>query len=304
MKASPFSCPKTGAILYHGKGDVLMTEHGEVEYPVIEGVPLLIENHVEHMTEIELIKKTGKGDWYDKSQQEYASKGPYRHHLARRKKIVQEKVSQFLGQYKENNNELSFLDFGCGDGVTSAWIKEQLDLSRSKLFLTDYNMTRLLRAKGFLGDHPSLNYFMSDTVKCPLAEASMDFIFSNHVIEHVPNDLAYLKRAHRLLKEDGMLLLGCPNEGVFFWMLAYALSPSSIRTSDHLHFYNEKSLSDLADSAGFRLLESKNLGYGFPHWRIDGMLRQFKWMDDMFHHVGQVFFRGQGSALYLTLMKK
>ena len=46
-----------------------------------------------------------------------------------------------------------------------------------------------------------------ETGRCPLASASADIVFSIQVLEHVESPASYLREAHRLLRDDGDLLL-------------------------------------------------------------------------------------------------
>ncbi len=68
----------------------------------------------------------------------------------------------------------------------------------------------------------------------------------------MPDDFAVFSSAFRVLKRGGgLLILGCPNEGAFCWRMAYALSSSSLKNTDHIHFYKVEGLINLGKKAGF-----------------------------------------------------
>jgi len=61
----------------------------------------------------------------------------------------------------------------------------------------------------------------------PFADESFDFVFSNEVIEHVADDAAYAAEMVRVVRENGRILLFCPNRWYpveqhgIYWRSAY-----------------------------------------------------------------------------------
>ena len=49
-----------------------------------------------------------------------------------------------------------------------------------------------------------------DLQKLPFADATYDFIFASHVLEHVPDDLKAIREIRRILKPGGMAILPVP----------------------------------------------------------------------------------------------
>jgi len=299
-----FVCPESRRPLAR-MGDAYVTEDGSHRYPVVEGIPVLVRNPEGHLESIRRLTTSRRGGWFTEEQLDRYERGPYRHHLARRRRVVETAVRRFVreaGGEGKGDLPLRVLDLGCGDGGSSRWLAEALP-RHAKLLLTDYNIERLIRAREVLGSREASTFFLSDIVECPLADESCDLVFSNHVIEHVPDDERVFEAARRTLRPGGAFLLGCPNEGVFWWMLAYALSPRSIRHSDHIHFYNSDVLVEMGRRAGLLHQRTEVLGYGVPHWGWDERLRQYKRIDDLFHWVGSRLVKNQGSSLYLTFAK-
>jgi SAM-dependent methyltransferase len=185
---------------------------------------------------------------------------------------------------------------GCGDGSNLKWLAKYFDT----MLASDYNLVRLLRASRL---DLCTEVFMADITDYPAANDSLDVIFFNHVLEHIPDDKAALREAFRILKPGGLLVLGVPNEGAFFWQLAYWLQPESKRLSDHVHCYTSATLGRKCREAGFAVQEIRPIGWGVPHWGWDERLRGRKWVDDLFETLGKVFLRSQATSLYLILSK-
>src|ERR1019366_9596147 len=92
--------------------------------------------------------------------------------------------------------------------------------------------------------------FMADICNYPADDDSFDVIYFNHVLEHIPDDVAALREVGRILKPGGLLILGVPNEGAAFWQLAYRLQPNIRATTDHQHFYTADSVAAQCRAAG------------------------------------------------------
>jgi len=297
-----FICPSSGQRLFQ-VGDKLQTSSGTV-YPIIDDIPVLIPEYKKHLERIEQLKNSPKSSWYSQNQVDYYDHGPYRHHLNRRKRVVQSWVKECCSELLGSKEalDLAVLDHGCGDGASSRWLDSSLP-PESSFLLTDYNFDRIIRARNLLG-REGKTYFLSDVTRCPLEAGFLDLVFSNHVIEHICDDQSLLNEIYRILKPGGYLILGCPNEGVFFWILAYALSPCSLRNSDHIHFYNNQILIDKCKRAKLTHKKTVYLGYGVPHWSIDKLIRRFRAVDELFHIIGKAFFPRQSSSLYLLFRKE
>lgn len=98
--------------------------------------------------------------------------------------------------------ESPILDIGCGDGIFAKILFNQaIDLG------VDPNKKELQRAQ--------LTNKYSELIECygdkiPKPDNSFKTIFSNSVMEHIPEILPVLKEANRLLDKDGRLYLTLP----------------------------------------------------------------------------------------------
>ena len=256
-----------------------------------EGISLLVHDYKRIQSHIDHAKIEGKKEWYEASQEDIWT-GPYRHHLLKRKQYVE----SVLAHYGTEQTIHTLLDLGCGDGANFSWLKPHT----KNLYGSDYNITRLLRAQR---RNIAQEVVLADVTDYGAKDEAFDVIFFNHVLEHIPEDERALHEVFRILKKGGICILGVPNEGAFWWQLAYKMQPESLRTTDHVHFYTIKNLSEKIKKTGFIIHEIKSLGWGIPHWTLDSMCRGYKVIDDLFELFGKTFLPGQASSLYFVIGK-
>lgn len=259
---------------------------------VMDGIPLLHRNPDTVLRKIEEAKASAQGDWYEAPHVD-ASQGPYRHHLRKRYAYVEKVLSNYAAR---RGGGLTGLDLGCGDGTNLALLSRSV----KRLYGCDFNLDRLHRAKA---KNIAKLVFLTDIADIAVLDDALDVVFFNHVLEHIEDDVAALAEVRRIVRPGGLVVLGVPNEGAFFWQLAYALQPKTRRTTDHVQFYTEKTLAQKCRAAGFRIEDVKRLGWGLPHWRLDAMVRGAKILDDLFEIVGRRLVPGQASSLYFVLAK-
>jgi ubiquinone/menaquinone biosynthesis C-methylase UbiE len=230
-----------------------------------------------------------RSKWYS-DPQERAWQGPYRHHLAKRRRFLD---GVLRAQARERH--VKGIDLGCGDGSNVEWLGQYAE----ELWMCDYNALRLQRAARHSED--TTVPFVADLTDFPAVDGAFDLVFCNHVLEHVDDDEAALREARRITAPGGLFILGVPNEGVAFWQLAYRLQPKSRRTTDHVHFYTAEDLAARCRRAGFVVEHIEHIGWGVPHWTLDAVLRNFKVFDDAFERLGRRLAPKQASSLYLLL---
>lgn len=259
---------------------------------VTNQIPLLVRDSASVERMIGEAKKAGRENWYEESQF-IQWQGPYRHHLKKRQKYVESVLNSYPNQL---HRPLIGLDLGCGDGGNIKWLSKYV----STLYACDYNLVRLIRASSVPG---TKKVFMAEATDFPAIDNSFDVVFFNHVLEHIRMDEKALSEVYRILKPGGMLVLGVPNEGAFFWRLAYKLQPSILASTDHIHFYTARSISEKCLRAGFTIQFVEHIGWGVPHWQLDSILRKNKWVDDLLEKAGRTFFQSQATSLYLVMYK-
>lgn len=254
------------------------------------GIPILVTDPEKHEKEMQAAQVVNP-DWYLTEQPPEAA-SPWRHHLKKRRLYVEGVLQDFFLQ-RQWKKAPKILDLGCGDGTNLIWLADYGD----RVYGSDYNLTRLTRAHHRSADHC---FFLADILNYPVCDNAFDVVYFNHVLEHIPDDEAALRQVRRILKPDGLLILGTPNEGAWWWQLAYQRAPDVFATTDHVHFYTGKTLAAKVKKAGFEVQKVHHMGWGPPSWRLDGLWRQHKWVDDWFERVGKIVIPKQASSLYIT----
>jgi SAM-dependent methyltransferase len=228
--------------------------------------------------------------WYVEEQPpEEAS--PWRHHIKKRRQYVERVLHRELTA-RGTAKAAALLDLGCGDGNHPKWLGRHAQV----LYGSDYNALRLARARSLV---PEARLFLGDILDYPAEDGAFDVIFFNHVIEHIPDDVRALSEIRRILAPGGLLILGTPNEGAWWWQLAYRRTPHLRATTDHVHFYTAETISAKMQDAGLRITEVHHMGWGPPDWELDGRWRRHKLVDDVFEWIGKLLLRRQASSLYI-----
>lgn len=293
MPKEAFRCLACGATDWLDDKERLACRSCGAEYRKIDGIPILVRDWAEHAREIDEARAVNPG-WYE-AEQPAEAVSPWRHHIKKRRLYVTgvlERHCRRLGVPRVGR----LLDMGCGDGNNLAWLGRFAE----QTYGSDYNIVRLTRARHRL---PEASLFLADILDYPCADDHFDVIFFNHVIEHITDDVSALRSVHRVLKPGGLLVLGTPNEGAWWWQLAYKRAPDFREATDHVHFYTAKTIGARMRTAGLTVSEEKHMGWGPPDWRLDGRIRQYKLVDDLFEIFGRVFIPRQASSLYMIATK-
>jgi SAM-dependent methyltransferase len=169
---------------------------------------------------------------------------------------------------------LRLLDAGCGDGNNIAALRTILAERGYDAIVvgSDYNELRLARASARTQALP----LKSDLLQLPFPDRAFDLVLCNHVIEHIPADVDAMRELARVLDNDGLLLLGVPNEGCALARLRNnVLQRSILRTTDHVNFYTGKALTARMRTAGLAPLEPPmREGFFLPHLGLMLRLRE------------------------------
>lgn len=258
----------------------------------IDEIPVLVRDLDSVQAQIREAESSARAPWYGDPQAVMWT-GPYRHHVSKRVAYVEDAIRRFA---PGDPSERLGLDAGCGDGEHHPWLAQHVGV----LHASDYNLVRLRRAaeRGLAAE-----VFLGDLTDYPAVDEAYDVVFCNHVLEHIEDDVQALRELRRVLRPGGIAIVGVPNEGAFFWRLAYRLEPESRRSTDHIHFHTASTLESRCRAAGFAVREVHPIGWGLPHWTLDARVRGVRAVDDALEAVGRRFLRSQATSLYAVLAR-
>lgn len=118
---------------------------------------------------------------------------------------LQKRVRKVLDELAAEDAPILFLDCGCGAGdYVEEFAKHGL-VTQGVEFLTD--KVQLARDRGLGPDRVA----QGDLQKLSIESGRFDATLFNEVLEHVPDDHAALREAHRVLKPGGHLFIFSPN---------------------------------------------------------------------------------------------
>jgi SAM-dependent methyltransferase len=101
-----------------------------------------------------------------------------------------------------------WLDIGCAEGSYSEALVEA---GASSVTGVDIDQERIADAMKRNRHFPRVQFEVSAAERLPFGEASFDAVFINEVLEHVADERATLREAHRVLCSGGLLILVGPN---------------------------------------------------------------------------------------------
>lgn len=169
-------------------------------------------------------------------------------------------------------NPEKIVDLGCGKGVFLDFVSK---LNKNALCIgVDFGRKNCTRTQE--NKHVAL---CGDAALPPLKSNSVDVVFLFDVIEHFSHP-TILSEIHRILKDDGVLLLSTPNKfGVYEHKQLVNLEMVVFYPQDiwnglkgkprsyapyHLKLYSNKELIQVLQDNGFEILDSRFSGFCFP----------------------------------------
>ena len=181
---------------------------------------------------------------------------------------------------REMDGPGSFLDIGCATGALAGslrkkgWEAEGVEVCRA--------------AADFGSRKWEVPIFPGTVEEACFPDGRFDFVHNSHVIEHINDPAAFAAEIFRILKPGGYYICATPNSLGLQAVLFQEKWRSAI--PDHLFLFSLKTLSLLAEKAGFRVLNRKTwggLGKGCaPGWLksiADPLVKPLNWGDVMIY---------------------
>jgi len=174
---------------------------------------------------------------------------------------IHKQMARRIPMWKKRLQELKvykkggcLLDVGCGLG-TFLKVAGEDGFEVWATEISDY-------ASRYIKDELRIKVFKGRLEDIKLPFLRFDIITFWHSLEHVPDPLADLKLAHRLLKKDGLLIIACPNLNNFITRVLYLIAKrkklklfSNQAKELHLYHFSEKTITLMLEKAGFRVMK-------------------------------------------------
>jgi ubiquinone/menaquinone biosynthesis C-methylase UbiE len=175
-----------------------------------------------------------------------------------------------LLRYLNIKSSDKILDAGCGEGFYVMLLNE---LYGCQVVGLDNDPEILNRARKWVGEKEGVEFIIGDVTKLPFENESFDKIILSEVLEHVPDDKMALSEIHRVLKNNGVLVVTVPNHDYpFLWdplnWLREHLGLGHFHPDSgffggiwamHLRLYFPSEIKKLVEGAGFKVEKIEGL---------------------------------------------
>jgi 2-polyprenyl-3-methyl-5-hydroxy-6-metoxy-1,4-benzoquinol methylase len=167
------------------------------------------------------------------------------------------------------------LDVGCGRGILPALMRERGWEAHG----LEFSETSARHARDVL----RLPVFVGDFLESPYADSSFDTVVLWHVLEHVPDPVATIRRARRILEPGGLLVVAVPN----FESLQARFAGRHwfhLDVPRHYHHFGLGLLTRLLTSNGFSILDVSHLSLEYnPYGWIQSLLNRLGFRNNLLY---------------------
>ncbi|MFA6417344.1 MAG: class I SAM-dependent methyltransferase [Patescibacteria group bacterium] len=175
-------------------------------------------------------------------------------------------IGGFIKKYSPQAGTINILDIGCGSGNdllnSRKFINNQVDIKMYGIEI-DEKTAASAQASGI--ETAVINI---ENDRFPFSDNFFDIIIINQVLEHTKEIFFIISQMNRILKTDGILIVGIPN--LASWhnriLLLFGQQPTSIRTlGPHVRGFTKNDLVKFFNQNGFSLLKFAGANfYPFP----------------------------------------
>ncbi|MBE0546035.1 MAG: class I SAM-dependent methyltransferase [Verrucomicrobia bacterium] len=163
-------------------------------------------------------------------------------------------------QLRDIASDAAILEVGCGDGSFTRNLAEH----SSRVTAVDISASQIERNARA---HPEIKFLQHDVAQpFPFANSAFDAIWCSEVLEHLFDPGFAVREMQRVLAPGGRLLVTVPYHGVFKDVLIalFRWDEHFAPGNPHIRFFTRKTLSQLAESAGFVEIKTTTCGMNKP----------------------------------------
>jgi len=158
---------------------------------------------------------------------------------------------------------LALADLGCGDGPLFAALELGGFIAPSRpVYAVDLAPARLRRVAARF---PWIETVASPAEAVPqIGDGTLDFVISTMVLEHVPNESAFLAEIERILHPGGKAYVTTVFKKRWAWYFRKRNGESVLDTSHLREYTNVQTVRELLAAAGFQVLALERRPLWFP----------------------------------------
>jgi len=135
---------------------------------------------------------------------------------------------------------------------------------------------------------PGVNCIRADlNYGFPTFDEPFNVIFAGELIEHLYDDLKFLKESYRNLYQGGLLIVTVPNLlfSINRFRMLFGLPPLFAYKTYHYHLYTKTIIKNIIQGAGFNILKTSSSHILFST-RLNKVGRIFEILGDIFPSIG------------------
>jgi len=204
-------------------------------------LPVENKKKVEFLKKISNIKEIIILDCYSSEQEEERQQG------IKLSDIRKDHIARYKLASKHIKKHMRVLDIACGVGYGSYLINKNIEVQ--EIEAVDRSLDAILHAKLFFSSS-KIKHIVHDALKFKVSfdVSKFDCICSFETVEHIMNDVKFLRNMHNLLKPKGLFIISTPNQDIIpFDKKLFKF---------HIKHYSTKDFIKLLDSAGFVIVHS------------------------------------------------
>lgn len=166
------------------------------------------------------------------------------------------KAETYVRKLNKKQLKGKLLDIGCATGYMINKIRQDSDWEV-------YGVELSKRPAEFARDVLKLNNIThGDLFSAGYPANFFDCINISDVLEHVPNPVAFLDECHRILKSDGIILLGVPNgfndsRGLIRYYNKFR--QAGCHDSGHIFYFQKPTFDYLFEKTGFEVIRTETV---------------------------------------------